>query len=179
MTVSADSFPCGHELDHCREPKIFSTSHTLSPAHPTSIYAMEIQYTAIKSSIYYFLSVSYDRNYHQFLNQLSELGILLASQNIHTTPCETLWVESLLLTTYLFTISVNYFQGEEEATTGIMFAFAGYTKRCVAKAFENGIVLHYIQLHIKGISLYIWTIYLVKVSKKSDFILSLLCNTVT
>ena len=136
-----------YELDHCREPKVFSTSHTLSPAHPTFIYAIEIQVPRLKAA-YIFLSVSYDGHYHQFLTQLSELVIfLLASQNMNTTPCETLWVESLLLTTYLFTISLNYFQllrlirkGQPE----LRLRLQAKPNAVSLKACENGIVLHYV-----------------------------------
>ena len=81
--------------------------------------------TAIKSSIY-FLSVSYDGNYHQFLTQLSELVIfLLASQNIRTTPCETLLSWKLTVNLISFHDLSKLLQGEEEGKTGITFAFAG------------------------------------------------------
>ena len=126
------------------------TTHnvTYSVTSPSNIYLCNRDSgTAIKSSIY-FLSVSYDGHYHQFLTQLSELVIfLLASQNMNTTPCETLWVESLLLTTYLFTISLNYFQllrlirkGQPE----LRLRLQAKPNAVSLKACENGIVLHYV-----------------------------------
>ena len=43
-----------YELGHCREPKVFSTSHTLSPAHPTFIYAIEIQVPRFKAAFIFY-----------------------------------------------------------------------------------------------------------------------------